>query len=101
MSVQLLDILLQVIKNLEDKKFLQWPKVYLHPTCETEAADLKAKILSLRGEILASAGELFMTHGQETLIAIEDQIYRACCISSGSRMRRIWRLCMYHDLSCL
>ena len=58
--MQLLDILLQVLKDLQDKKFIQWPKVYLHPTCEPEAADLKAKILSLRGEVAASAGEFLI-----------------------------------------
>ena len=59
--MQLVEVLLQVLKDLDTRKFLQWPKVYLHPSCGAEAADLKAKISSLRGEVLATAGELFVS----------------------------------------
>lgn len=59
LPVQLLDVLQEVLKDLQDKKLLRWPKIYLHPSCESEAADLKAKIIRLRGEVAASAGKLF------------------------------------------
>lgn len=68
--LQLLDVLQEVLKDLQDKKLLRWPKVYLHPSCESEAADLKAKILRLRGEVAASAGKLFGTLSQAPHISM-------------------------------
>ena len=52
-----MEVLLGVMQELEGAGFLKWPKVFLHPNCEPEAASLKTMITALKGEVASSAGK--------------------------------------------
>lgn len=46
-----------MLKDLEDKKILLWPKIFIHPSCDGEIPLLKDMITSLKGTIAPKVGK--------------------------------------------